>query len=424
MKNREKVPVTDADWANLVREIERESAKDFAAIDEIALYNQEKALRAFQNHRVALQHFNQTTGYGYDDIGRDNLCRVFAEIVGAESSLVSPHILSGTHALSTALFGILRPGDLMVSVAGAPYDTLLDIIHKPGTGSLADFGILYEEIPLLESGAFDFKHIEDIIRNKRPKMIFVQRSRGYAARNPFSCSEIGALAGFVKNISPETIVFCDNCYGEFTEKSEPVGAGADLMAGSMIKNAGGGIAPNGGYIAGRKELVELCANRLTTPSTGAEIGSYAGGYQYFYQGLFLAPHVTAQALKGAVFMGRLMRAIGYRLIPEPGKNCFDIIRAVEFDSAEELIEFVRQIQFSSPVDSYVTPFPWDMPGYRDQIIMAAGCFVQGSSIELSCDAPIRPPYIAYVQGGLTYEHVKIAALRCAKKLCEMHPSHS
>ena len=424
MKNREKVPVTDADWANLVREIERESAKDFAAIDEIALYNQEKVLRAFQNHRVALQHFNQTTGYGYDDIGRDNLCRVFAEIVGAESSLVSPHILSGTHALSTALFGILRPGDLMVSVAGAPYDTLLDIIHKPGTGSLADFGILYEEIPLLESGAFDFEHIENVVRNKRPKMIFVQRSRGYAARNPFSCSEIGALAGFVKNISPETIVFCDNCYGEFTEKSEPVGAGADLMAGSMIKNAGGGIAPNGGYIAGRKELVELCANRLTTPSTGAEIGSYAGGYQYFYQGLFLAPHVTAQALKGAVFMGRLMQAVGYRLIPEPSENCFDIIRAVEFDSAEELIEFVRQIQFSSPVDSYVTPFPWDMPGYRDQIIMAAGCFVQGSSIELSCDAPIRPPYIAYVQGGLTYEHVKIAALRCAKKLCEMRPSHS
>lgn len=424
MKNREKVPVTDADWASLVREIERESAKDFASIDEIALFNQEKVLRAFQNHRVALQHFNQTTGYGYDDIGRDSLCRVFAEIVGAESSLVSPHILSGTHALSTALFGILRPGDLMVSVAGAPYDTLLDIIHKPGTGSLADFGILYEEIPLLESGAFDFKHIEDVIRNKRPKMIFVQRSRGYAARNPFSCSEIGALAGFVKKISPETIVFCDNCYGEFTEKSEPVGAGADLLAGSMIKNAGGGIAPNGGYIAGRKELVELCANRLTTPSTGAEIGSYAGGYQYFYQGLFLAPHVTAQALKGAVFMGRLMQAVGYRLIPEPGENCFDIIRAVEFDSAEELIEFVRQIQFSSPVDSYVTPFPWDMPGYQDQIIMAAGCFVQGSSIELSCDAPIRPPYIAYVQGGLTYEHVKIAALRCAKKLCEMRPSHS
>lgn len=416
---RERKLVSDKNWAELVRVIERESAEEFSSIDDISLFNQEKVLRAFQNHRVALQHFNQTTGYGYDDIGRDNLCRVFAEIVGAESALVSPHILSGTHALSIALFGVLRPGDLMISAAGAPYDTLLDIIHKPGTGSLADFGVRYEEIPLLESGAFDFERIGESVRAKRPKMIFMQRSRGYAARNPFSCSEIGALVKFVKQIAPETIVFCDNCYGEFTEKTEPVALGIDLMAGSMIKNAGGGIAPNGGYISGRQKLVELCANRLTTPSTGAEIGSYAGGYQYFYQGLFLAPHTTAQALKGAVFMGKLMQAIGYRLVPESGNNCFDIIRAVEFDTAEELIEFVRQIQFSSPVDSYVTPFPWDMPGYQDQIIMAAGCFVQGSSIELSCDAPIRPPYIAYVQGGLTYEHVKIAALRCAKKLCQM-----
>ena len=408
--------MTEKDWADLAARIEQSCAKEFAAIDEISLFNQEKVLDAFQEHRVALQHFNQTTGYGYDDIGRDNLCRVFASIVGAESALVSPHILSGTHALSTALFGILRPGDLLLSAAGAPYDTLLDIIHKKGTGSLADFGVRYEEIPLIESGDFDFDAIERVLKKEKPKMVFLQRSRGYAARNPFSCAQIEKIARFVKKYSPESVLFCDNCYGEFTEKKEPTQIGVDLMAGSMIKNAGGGIAPNGGYIAGRSDLVELCANRLTTPSTGMEIGSYAGGYQSFYQGIFLAPHVTAQALKGAVFLGKLMESMGYRLVPQPSDECFDLIRAIQFDTEDELIEFVRQIQYASPVDSYVTPFPWDMPGYRDQIIMAAGCFVQGSSIELSCDAPIRPPYIVYVQGGLTYEHVKIAALRCARKL--------
>ena len=408
----------DAKLAELAAKTEAAQADAYRKIDEIALFNQEKVLRCFQKHKIALRHFCGTTGYGYDDVGRDTLAQLFADIFGAEDAIVSPHLLAGTHALSTALFGVLRPDDVMLSVSGAPYDTLCDIIEKPGIGSLADFRVRYEQVEL-RNGSFDWDAIDDALRRFRPKMVFVQRSRGYSARNPFSVEELAELVGFVRERNADSVIFCDNCYGEFTETREPTEVGVDLIAGSLIKNPGGGIAPNGGYIAGRRDLVALCANRLTTPSTGAEIGSYAGGYQYFYQGLFLAPHVTAQALKGAVFLGELMKSLGYRLVPERCDRCFDIIRAIEFPTADELIAFVREIQYHSPVDSFATPYPWDMPGYRDQVIMAAGCFVQGSSIELSCDAPIRPPYIAYCQGGLTYEHVKLAAIGCAEALLRM-----
>lgn len=401
------------DICQKTEEIEQNLAGDFKKIDQLAFYNQEKVLNAFIKNRIALQHFNPTTGYGYDDLGRDTLNQLFADVFCAEFTLVSSHILSGTHALSTVLFGILRPGDLLLSITGKPYDTLEDVISKPNTGSLFDFNVDFNSIELKNTGEFDWEKIEDAIQKRAPKMVFMQRSRGYTARNPISVARINAAAERIKKINNDIIVFVDNCYGEFTEKNEPA---VDLFAGSLIKNPGGGIAPSGGYIAGKKTLVELCANRLTTASTGGEIGSNAAGYLPYYQGLFLAPHVTAQSLKGAMFMGELMKALGYRVIPEQPCDCYDIIRSIEFPNADQLIEFCRNIQYASPVDSYVTPYPWDMPGYNDQVIMAAGCFIQGSSIELSCDAPIRAPYIVYVQGGLTYEHVKLAAIRCAEKL--------
>ena len=397
---------------------EKKLAPEFAAIDRIALHNQEKVLDAFWAEQVGLRHFAGTTGYGYDDIGRDTLNRIFARVLRTEDALVSSHILSGTHAISTAFFGVLRPGDLLLSLTGAPYDTLAEIIDKEGSGSLRDFGIRFGQVDLLADGEIDREGIRQALTERKPRMVFVQRSRGYAARNPLSIRKIREIFDLARTYAPESVVLVDNCYGEFTEEEE-VGVCCDLCAGSLIKNPGGGLAPSGGYIAGKKELVELCANRLTTPSTGAEIGSNAGGYQYYYQGLFMAPHVTAQSLKGALLIGETLKAMGYCLVPETQADCFDIIRAVQFPTAEELIEFCREIQKASPVDGYVTPYPWDMPGYTDQVIMAAGCFVQGSSIELSCDAPIRPPYVAYIQGGLTYEHVRIALSRCCRKLLAM-----
>lgn len=402
--------------SGLSEDIELKLSNDLKKIDSISLFNQEKVLNAFIKNKIALQHFNPTTGYGYDDLGRDTLNKLFADVFCAESALVSSHILSGTHSLSVALFGVLRPGDLLLSISGRPYDTLEDVISKEGVGSLRDFCVDFDSIDLTGNEDFDWDKIEDSIRKRLPKMVFIQRSRGYTARNPISVRRINQAAERIKRLNQNIIVFVDNCYGEFTETSEP---NVDLFAGSLIKNPGGGIAPSGGYIAGKQELVELCANRLTTASTGGEIGSNAAGYLSYYQGLFLAPHVTAQSLKGALFMGELMKTLGYRVVPEQTCDCYDIIRSIEFPNKDELIEFCRAIQYASPVDSYVTPYPWDMPGYNDQVIMAAGCFIQGSSIELSCDAPIRAPYIVYVQGGLTYEHVKIAAIRCAKKLVSM-----
>jgi cystathionine beta-lyase family protein involved in aluminum resistance len=399
----------------IIEQIEAGLANDFKVIDDIALFNQEKALRSFIDNKVALRHFSQTTGYGYDDIGRDTLNSVYAGVFKSDSAIVSSHILSGTHAISLVLFGLLRPGNKLLSISGQPYDTLKDVISGKGLGSLADFDISYDEVPLCE-GNFDKPAIKEKILAERPQMVLIQRSRGYSLRNPLSCVQIRDICSFIKGLDERIIIFVDNCYGEFTEKEEPIEAGADVVAGSLIKNAGGGIAPNGGYIAGRGDLIDLINRRLTTPATGGEIGSNFGGYQYFYQGLFLAPHVVAQSLKGALLMGEAMKWAGYKVLPEEPSQCYDIIRSIEFDTEEELITFCRTIQSVSPVDSYVVPYPWDMPGYKNKVIMAAGCFVQGSSIELSCDAPVRPPYVAYCQGGLTYEHVKIAVIHCLQNL--------
>lgn len=387
---------------------------DFKAIDEISLFNQKKVLKAFADNKIALRHFASTTGYGYGDEGREMLGKVYADVFKSQSAIVSPHILSGTHAISLVLFSLLRRGDTMLSITGAPYDTLKGIISGQW-GSLGDYGVNYAQSDL-RGGEPDKEAIKDLIIKHKPKMAYLQRSRGYAARNPVSISQIKDICKFIKDIDENIIIFADNCYGEFTEKQEPTEVGVDIIAGSLIKNAGGGLAPNGGYIAGTEELIDKVYARFTTPSTRGEIGSYSGGYQYYYQGLFMAPHVTAQAIKGSCLIGAAMKAAGYKVIPEKRGDCYDMICSVEFNSEEELIAFCRAIQQASPIDSHVAPYPWDMPGYNDKVIMAAGCFVQGSSIELSCDAPIRKPYIAYVQGGLTYEHVKIASAYCLEAL--------
>ena len=389
-----------------------ETLKDkFKSIDDIALYNQKKVLEAFREHKVATRHFAGTTGYGYDDIGRDTLCRIYARVLGAEEAIVSPNIVSGTHALTIALFSALRPGDEAVSVTGEPYDTLNDVIYGKNNGSLADYKIRFT--------VFDQSKKEDYlnyIQKRQPKAVFIQRSRGYTSRNALSIDEIERIIKEIKNISADSILIVDNCYGEFTEKREPTEVGADLIAGSLIKNAGGGLAPTGGYIAGKKSAVIQASYRLTSPSIGNEVGSYEAGYRSFYQGLFYAPHVTAQALKGCFLFAETMRSFGCLAKPEKDDYAGDIICSICFDSKEKLIAFVQAVQRSSPVDSYVTPAPWDMPGYENQVIMAAGCFVAGASIELSCDSPIKEPYIAYIQGGLSYEHIKIAVEECAKSL--------
>lgn len=389
-----------------------ETLKDkFKSIDDIALYNQKKVLEAFREHKVATRHFAGTTGYGYDDIGRDTLCRIYARVLGAEEAIVSPNIVSGTHALTIALFSALRPGDEAVSVTGEPYDTLNDVIYGKNNGSLADYKIKFT--------VFDQSKKEDYlnyIQKRQPKAVFIQRSRGYTSRNALSIDEIERIIKEIKNISADSILIVDNCYGEFTEKREPTEVGADLIAGSLIKNAGGGLAPTGGYIAGKKSAVIQASYRLTSPSIGNEVGSYEAGYRSFYQGLFYAPHVTAQALKGCFLFAETMRSFGCLAKPEKDDYAGDIICSICFDSKEKLIAFVQAVQRSSPVDSYVTPEPWDMPGYENQVIMAAGCFVAGASIELSCDSPIKEPYIAYIQGGLSYEHIKIAVEECARSL--------
>ena len=399
---------------DIVEQAESRCREQFSKLERIALVNQNKVLDAFRNNNVGQRHFAQTNGYGYDDIGRDTLCKVFAEVFGAESAIVSPLIVSGTHALTLALYGILRPGDEMLAVSGAPYDTLKEVISGKGTGSLKDFKVSYKQVDLVD-GAFDYEGIKRAISDKT-KLVFVGRSRGYEWRDALDVREIGKMAAFVKSIKPDVVVMCDNCYGEFVDVIEPTQVGADIAVGSLIKNIGGGIAPSGGYICGKKECVDKVAYRLTSPSIGMEVGSYAYGYREFYQGLFLAPHVTMQAIKGSVLFGEVFNSAGYKTMPTPGSYCKDIIRSIMFDTEDELIAFCRAVQKASPVDSNVTPFPWDMPGYEHQVIMAAGTFVAGASIELSADSPIKKPYIAYLQGGLTYEHVKIAAMYCLQSV--------
>ena len=396
---------------------ERALAPKFAAIDEIAYYNQDKVLHAFKEERIALRHFASSTGYGYGDEGRDALGRVYARAFGAERAIVSPTLLSGTHTLTVALFGVLRPGDKVLCISGTPYDTLRGVIWGEGNGSLADFGISFETLALDESGKMDLAAVEKALASQEYRMVYIQRSRGYELRDSFTIEEIEVACARVRGCGFRGCIFVDNCYGEFAEKREPTDVvGADLIAGSLIKNPGGGLTPTGGYIAGKAKYIEQCENRLTAPSVGGEIGSYAYGYQLFYQGFFLAPHVVAQALKGALLIGQCMSELGYENYPSVDRLPPDLTRAVRFDTEKQLTDFIQSVQDVSPVDSFVKLEAWDMPGYDCKVIMAAGTFNAGASIELSADAPIREPYVAYFQGGLTYEHCRIAVREILKKL--------
>ena len=390
----------------IIDSCEKKLQENFRLLDEIALFNQEKVLKAFQKRNIALRHFVGTTGYGYGDEGKEALNDVISDIFNAESAICSPNIVSGTHALSLCLFGILRPKDKVLCVSGTPYDTLTDVINGENNGSLKEFGVEFEYVNLV-NGKFDFETIANKLSNNVYKMVYLQRSRGYEWRNALSIIQIKELVDFVREKQFDGCIMLDNCYGEFVDKLEPTQVGVNILAGSMIKNIGGGIAPTGGYVAGDKKYVDLVYNRLTAPSIGSEVGSYAYGYQYFFQGIFLAPHVVKEALKGAMLIGKVLSELGYETSPSEDELPSDIIKAIKFNDKDKLIKFIQNIQYNSPVDSNVTAIPWSMPGYKDEVIMAAGCFVQGASIELSADAPIRPPYIAYFQGGLTYEHCKI-----------------
>lgn len=399
---------------DIVNKAQEKLAKQFAETEEISTFNQLKVLNAFQQNSVGLRHLSQTNGYGYDDIGRDTLCKIFADVFKCESAIVSPLIVSGTHALTLALYGVLRPGDEMLAITGSPYDTLKEVITGEGNGSLKDFKVSYRQLDL-KNGKIDLEKIKEYIKDNT-KLIFIGRSRGYEWRDALSVEEIAQAVKEIRAVKSDVCIMVDNCYGEFMDYSEPTEVGVDIMAGSLIKNPGGGLAPSGGYVLGKKKYIDLVAGRLTSPSIGMEVGSYAYGYKDFYQGLFIAPHVVANAVKGSTLLGQVFSDLGFETMPLPGQKCRDIIRSIKFDTKEQLIDFCRAIQQASPIDSNVVPFPWDMPGYEDQVIMAAGTFVAGASIELSADAPIREPYIAYMQGGLTYEHVKIACMYCVEKL--------
>lgn len=403
----------------LAKEAEDKIAELHKEIDHRVEYNQHKVLQSFRKFKVSDSHFIPSTGYGYDDIGRDTLENVYADVFGAEAGLVRPQIISGTHAISIALFGVLRPGDELLYITGKPYDTLEEIVGIRGTGigSLKEFNITYNTVELTPEGKVDFPAVQSAL-NGKTKMIGIQRSKGYATRPSFTVSEIEEMISFVKEIKPDVVVFVDNCYGEFVEDREPCEAGADLMAGSLIKNPGGGIAKTGGYIVGRKDLVEACSYRMTSPGIGAEAGASLYSLQEMYQGFFLAPHVVGQALKGAIFTSALLEKLGMNTNPKWNTFRTDLIQSVQFDDREQMIAFCQAIQYASPVNSHVTPYASYMPGYDDDVIMAAGTFIQGASIELTADGPIRPPYVAYVQGGLTYSHVKIAICTAIDSLME------
>lgn len=405
------------DIDNLIENVKDQLKTQFAECDDIALYNQNKVLEALRKNKIALRHFNATTGYGYDDAGRDTLNRLFADTFGAEDALVSPYFTTGTHTISTALFGLLRPGDTLLSISGAPYDTLIDVISGNNIGSLKDFGVGYKQVNLTENGKFDKIKIKDSLQSPH-SVIYIQRSRGYSFRNAFTVEDIENIIKFVRSFSSATIIV-DNCYGEFTQKKEPTEVGADLIMGSLIKNPGGGLAPTGGYIAGKADLIKQIAFRMTAPGVGNEVGSYASGYRLFYQGFFMAPHITMQAVKSALTFSKVFRTLGYNAMPLDNTVMSDIICSIKFDSKEQLVSFIQSVQYVSPIDSFVTPYPWDMPGYADQVIMAAGAFVQGSSIELSADSPIKEPYVAYLQGGLTYEHALIAIKKCVQSINDL-----
>ena len=403
----------------LVSEAEESIKEQFKHIENICEINQLRVMKAFADNRVSDSHFVATTGYGYDDLGRDTLDRVYADIMGAEDALVRHNFISGTHTISTALFAVLRPNDILVSITGKPYDTLEEVIGiqgEAGNGSLKDFGVKYVQIDLKHDGTPDLEQIKFTLTHMNVKAVTIQRSKGYGWRPTYSAKDIGALIEFVKEISPETICIVDNCYGEFVETEEPTAYGADLIAGSLIKNPGGGLAPTGGYIAGKQKYVELCAYRLTSVGIGKEAGASLGFNRQMYQGLFMAPHVVSQALKAAVLCSAVFEKLGFEVDPKPNEIRHDIIQSIKFGDPDKVAAFCQGIQKGAPVDSFVTPEPWDMPGYSSQVIMAAGAFVQGASIELSADAPIKPPYIAYMQGGLTYESAKLGIMVAADKM--------
>lgn len=390
----------------------------FCHIDEIAEYNQLKVLKAMQECQVSEACLLGTSGYGYNDLGRETLEAVYAKVFHTEDALVRPQITCGTHALALALMSNLRPGDELLSPVGKPYDTLEEVIGiRPSKGSLAEYGITYRQVDLLEDGSFDYENIRKAI-TERTRLVTIQRSKGYQTRPTFSVKQIGELISFIREIRPDIICMTDNCYGEFVETIEPGDVGADMVVGSLIKNPGGGLAPIGGYICGTKACVSRCAYRLSAPGLGQEVGANLGLMPQLYQGFFLASTVVAGAEKGAIFAANLYEPLGFRCIPGAGESRHDIIQAVELGSEEAMVAFCRGIQAAAPVDSFAAPMPWDMPGYDSPVIMAAGAFVQGSSIELSADGPIRPPYAVYFQGGLTWNHAKLGILMSLQKLCE------
>lgn len=400
------------------REVEQSLKDRFEAIDGVAEYNQMKVIKGMQDNRVSDIHFAATTGYGYNDLGRDTLEDVYASVFHGESALVRPQLMSGTHALSVALSGNLRPGDELLSPVGKPYDTLEEVIGiRDSVGSLKEYGVTYCQADLLPDGSFDFEAIRRAI-NDRTKLVTIQRSKGYATRPTLSVGRIGELISFVKSIKPDVICMVDNCYGEFVETIEPTDVGADMIVGSLIKNPGGGLAPIGGYIVGKKECIDRASYRLSAPGLGKEVGASLGLNQQLYQGLFLSPVVVSGALKGAIFAANIYEKLGFSVVPNGSEPRHDIIQAITFGTPEGVISFCKGIQAAAPVDSYVTPEPWDMPGYDSPVIMAAGAFVQGSSIELSADGPIKPPYAVYFQGGLTWYHAKLGILKSLQQLLD------
>ena len=400
----------------LVNDSEKELDEEFKKIDEICEYNSLKVLNAFWNNKLSEAHFSQTTGYGYDDIGRDVIEKIYAEIFGAEDALVRSQFISGSHALTVALFAYLRPGDTMLSISGLPYDTLHEVIGiVPNDSSLKSFGVNYEQIDLVNDD-FDYEKIEERLKKSKIKLIEIQRSKGYSTRKSISNSKIKKVVDLIRNYDKDVIIMVDNCYCEFVDKVSPIEMGADIIVGSLIKNLGGGIAPNGAYIAGKKRLVDLAGERLTLPGEGREVGPTLGINKQILEGLFFSPSVVASALKTAVLASKVLEELGYKVEPRYNDERVDIVQNIEFGKEEDLVKYCQGIQMASPVDSFAIPMPWDMPGYEDKVIMAAGTFTQGSSIELSCDGPIRKPYIAYMQGSLTYEYGKIAIIKAVSNL--------
>ena len=400
----------------LVNDSEKELDKEFKKIDEICEYNSLKVLNAFWNNKLSEAHFSQTTGYGYDDIGRDVIEKIYAEIFGAEDALVRSQFISGSHALTVALFAYLRPGDTMLSISGLPYDTLHEVIGiVPNDSSLKSFGVNYEQIDLINDD-FDYEKIEERLNKSKIKLIEIQRSKGYSTRKSISNSKIKKVVDLIRKYDKDVIIMVDNCYCEFVDKVSPIEMGADIIVGSLIKNLGGGIAPNGAYIVGKKRLVDLAGERLTLPGEGREVGPTLGINNQILEGLFFSPSVVASALKTAVLASKVLEELGYKVEPRYNDERVDIVQNIEFGNEEDLVKYCQGIQMASPVDSFAIPMPWDMPGYEDKVIMAAGTFTQGSSIELSCDGPIRKPYIAYMQGSLTYEYGKIAIIKAVSNL--------